>query len=117
MPRQGTGDNSRLTPSRKTASYPQREAVLFALRELTGKDAGTATEAWLALFPRAELDAQAIALSTSLVQTTARRQAQLLAHFKSGQGEVYTVALRGRSPTSREQLRRRGETCSCSAYR
>jgi hypothetical protein len=29
------------------ASYPQREAVLFALRELTGKDYGTSTRAWL----------------------------------------------------------------------
>ncbi len=27
-------------------SYPQREAVLFALRELTGTDAGTSAEAW-----------------------------------------------------------------------
>jgi hypothetical protein len=29
------------------ASYPQREAVLFALRELTGKDYGDATRAWV----------------------------------------------------------------------
>ncbi len=32
-------------------TYPQREAVLFALRELTGKDAGPTTEAWQAAFP------------------------------------------------------------------
>jgi HEAT repeats len=84
---------ARQAQSKKTASYPQRDAVLFALRELTGKDAGPTTDAWLALFPRAELDAQATALSTSLVQATARRQAQLLAQFKSAQGEVYTQAL------------------------
>ncbi|HEY1860849.1 MAG TPA: hypothetical protein VGG61_10870, partial [Gemmataceae bacterium] len=30
----------------RNASYPQRESVLFALRELTGRDAGTATDAW-----------------------------------------------------------------------
>jgi hypothetical protein len=28
------------------ASYPQRESVLFALRELTGKDVGTSADAW-----------------------------------------------------------------------
>jgi hypothetical protein len=28
------------------ASYPQREAVLFALREVTGQDAGATSEAW-----------------------------------------------------------------------
>jgi hypothetical protein len=28
------------------ASYPQRESVLFALRELTGKDAGLSADAW-----------------------------------------------------------------------
>ncbi len=29
--------------------YPQREAVLFALREITGTDRGTRTEDWLPL--------------------------------------------------------------------
>lgn len=29
--------------------YPQREAVLFALRALTGKDVGPTTGAWLDL--------------------------------------------------------------------
>lgn len=28
-------------------TYPQREAVLFALRELTGKDYGLSTRAWM----------------------------------------------------------------------
>lgn len=31
------------------ATYPQRESVLFALRELTGRDAGSRPEAWLEL--------------------------------------------------------------------
>jgi hypothetical protein len=34
-------------------TYPQREAVLFALRELRGRDAGDQTEAWQRLFPEA----------------------------------------------------------------
>jgi hypothetical protein len=33
-------------------TYPQREAVLFALRELTGRDAGDQTEAWQQLYPK-----------------------------------------------------------------
>jgi hypothetical protein len=31
---------------RSVSAYPQRESVLFALRELTGKDLGTTSEAW-----------------------------------------------------------------------
>jgi hypothetical protein len=31
---------------REESSYPQRQAVLFALRKLTGEDLGTRTEAW-----------------------------------------------------------------------
>ena len=30
----------------ETPSYPQREAVLWALRELTGEDAGTRSDDW-----------------------------------------------------------------------
>lgn len=33
------------------ASYPQREAALFVLRELTGKDAGERTEGWRRVLP------------------------------------------------------------------
>jgi hypothetical protein len=36
----------------------QREAILFALRELTGTDAGGETDAWAKLFPPAKLDDQ-----------------------------------------------------------
>ena len=32
---------------REIGRNPQREAVLFALRELTGKDLGSKTEKWL----------------------------------------------------------------------
>ncbi|MCA9070167.1 MAG: HEAT repeat domain-containing protein [Planctomycetaceae bacterium] len=34
------------TPAETLPSYPQREAVLFALRELTGRDYGTKSEDW-----------------------------------------------------------------------
>lgn len=37
-------------------TYPQREATLFALRTLTGKDVGPTTEAWVQLFPHANAE-------------------------------------------------------------
>jgi hypothetical protein len=40
----------------KSAYQQQREAVLFALRELTGTDAGVEANAWAKLFPPAKLD-------------------------------------------------------------
>ncbi len=77
----------------KTSSYPQREGVLWALRELTGKDAGPVTADWVRLFPRAELDVEAARLSVQLVQTRGVKQSQLLAKFKDREGDAYTQAL------------------------
>jgi HEAT repeat protein len=76
-----------------TSTYPQREAVLWALRELTGKDAGSKTEDWAKLFPRAELDAEVGRLAARLTQTRGSQQIQLLAKFKDGEGVTYTLAL------------------------
>jgi hypothetical protein len=39
-------------PEERALDYPQRLAVLFALRELTGEDAGTSSEAWRLLLRR-----------------------------------------------------------------
>ena len=45
--RLGTGaDQRRWDGVPANAPYPQREAVLFALRELTGRDAGPTSAAW-----------------------------------------------------------------------
>lgn len=75
------------------AAYPQRDAVLFALRELTGRDAGPTTEAWQELFPQAELDVEAARLSRRLVTAKPDRQEQLLAKYRDAKGLVYTQAL------------------------
>ena len=54
----------------------QREAVLFALRGLTGRDAGDTTEAWQRQCPDAELDSQAERLAAGLMRSEgAARQA------------------------------------------
>jgi HEAT repeat protein len=89
-------------PSEEKSTYEQREAVLFALRELTGLDAGPTTEAWQQRFPRADLDTEAARLSDQLVYAATARQAQLLTNLKEGKGEAYTQALVGAIPHLKE---------------
>jgi hypothetical protein len=75
-------------------TYPQRESILFALRELTGQDAGPTTEAWLKLFPRAELDVEAAKYRDKLIDAVAKKRGDAaLTTLKEGDGVVYTVAL------------------------
>ncbi len=71
---------------------------MWALRELSGKDAGSKTEEWVKLFPRAELDTEAAQLSTKLVKAKGAKQTQLLAKFKDQEGVTYTQALAGAVP-------------------
>jgi HEAT repeat protein len=74
-------------------SYPQRDAVLVALRALTGQDAGTTTLAWQELFPQAEIDVRAARLSQDVVKASPVRQAMLLTQLRDAKGLVNTVAL------------------------
>jgi hypothetical protein len=73
--------------------YPQRDAVLFALRHLTGRDAGPTTESWQQLFPTAELDIQAARLSAELVQAPPARKEYWINYLRDGKGNAYTLAL------------------------
>jgi HEAT repeat protein len=77
----------------KEESYPQREAVLFALRELTGQDAGPTTEGWQKLFPHAELTVEAAKLRDQLINASAKKRDVVLTTLKDGEGPEYTVAL------------------------
>ena len=74
-------------------TYPQREAVLSALRQLTGQDAGSTTQAWLERFPRAEQDLEATRLSGQLVRSTGMPRDLLLQKLRDARGVVNTVAL------------------------
>jgi hypothetical protein len=74
-------------------NYPQRESVLFALRELTGQDAGDSTVAWQKLYPEAELDAKVWRLTEELVGAPDGRKEAVLARFQSAKGVVYSEAL------------------------
>jgi HEAT repeat protein len=75
------------------ATYPQREAVLFALRELTGRDAGPTTVAWQRLYPRAEIDVEAARLRDALVRANPLKREQLLARYRDAPGPAYAPAL------------------------
>jgi hypothetical protein len=79
-------------------SYPQRDAVLFALRELSGKDAGPTTEAWMQLFPSAQESLRAIRLGRQIVQSGGLNRDVLLAKCRAGDGSLYTQALANAIP-------------------
>ncbi|MFL5242063.1 MAG: HEAT repeat domain-containing protein [Gemmataceae bacterium] len=74
-------------------TYPQREAVLFALRELTGQDAGPAPGAWQELFPHAGLEVVAAKLRDRLTSAPAKHRDAVLNTLKEGEGPEYSVAL------------------------
>jgi hypothetical protein len=80
------------TPERDT--YPQKESVLFALRELTGRDEGNTYAAWLGKYPDAVEEAKAAKLSDTLSDArTALRREQLLVQYRDAKGLAYTLAL------------------------
>jgi hypothetical protein len=87
------------------ASYPQREAVLFALRELTGRDAGPATEDWVRLFPTAQVDVEAARLADKLVAAGPVRLAQLLGEARGGEEEVSVRGLAAALPRLKGEAR------------
>ena len=76
-----------------TGAYPQRQATLYALRALTGQDAGPTTEAWAKLFPQAGAAAEGVKLSAALRQAPPDQRDQLLARYRDAKEEHYTEGL------------------------
>jgi len=74
-------------------SYPQRESVLFALRELTGQDHGDTTDAWVRAFPLAEAEVRSVRLADQVVRAEAIQRGTLLLKCRDGVGIEYTRAL------------------------
>ena len=101
-------DVARLKEAQGETSYPQREAVLFALRELTGRDAGSATEDWVRLFPTAQIEVEADRLAEKLVAAGPVRLAQLLGQARGGEEEVsikgLAIALRRLKGEARDKV-------------
>jgi HEAT repeat protein len=80
-------------PSPGASTYPQRESVLFALRELSGKDVGATSEAWQELYPTAKDEHKAKELGDTLLAATEKKWPATLEEFKQSKGVVYTEAL------------------------
>jgi hypothetical protein len=91
-------ETARFENAAPPASYPQREAVLFALRELTGQDAGPTTEAWVRLYPKAQTEVEAAGLADKLVAAGPVRLGQLLGQARDGDEEVCIQALAAALP-------------------
>jgi HEAT repeat protein len=80
------------TPPEPTA-YPQREATLFALRALSGKNVGHTTAAWVRLFPHANAEAEGVRLSTALLRAAPSQRDQLLARYRDARDDHSTERL------------------------
>jgi hypothetical protein len=79
-------------------TYQQRDAVLHALRELTGKDAGYTTEAWRRLYPEAELYTEVHRLTEELVSAADGQKDAVLARLNKGKGTAHSEALAAAIP-------------------
>jgi hypothetical protein len=73
--------------------YEQREAVLFALRELTGRDAGLTTEAWEKLYPTSEIEQWTTKLTMALVDAPDHQKLTYIKKLRDAKGAAYTEAL------------------------
>jgi HEAT repeat protein len=81
------------TQAKRTDDYEQREAVLFALRELTGQDPGPTTEAWEKLYPQSEFESLTADLTTTLVGAPDYQKLAVIKKVRDGRGAEYTAAL------------------------
>jgi hypothetical protein len=77
----------------KEKANPQRDALLFALRELTSKNPGDRTEDWDRAFPLAVAQARSVKLVDRLLQAEPLTRAVLLQRYVDGQGVEHDLAL------------------------
>jgi sugar lactone lactonase YvrE len=95
---------ARLPQQPPADDYPQRDAVLFALRHLTGSDPGPTTAAWQARFPTAEGDVEAARLADGLVHANPMRLGILLRQLRQVPDETALLALTSALPRMRGDL-------------
>jgi hypothetical protein len=86
-------------------TYPQREAVLYALRGLTGVDAGPTTDAWQSRFPQTEEDAQAARLCRGVLKAASVDKRTMLQQMRDKKGITYTLALASAIPSLNADLK------------
>jgi hypothetical protein len=93
--------NSKAPDAKAPASFPQKEALLFALRELTGKDLGTRFEDWKMLAAPAGRRTQNAGadvanvqrLTAALVKTPVLQQGELMDMYAKNAEPGYDLAL------------------------
>jgi HEAT repeat protein len=103
-PVSGAESNLLKTAVSERPEFPQRAAVAFALRQITGKDAGTTSAEWMKLYPDAKVEAEGGRLATALVTTKPERREQLIARYRAEKGLEYTLALAGAIPELRGEF-------------
>ena len=81
------------TQAKRGDDYEQREAVLFALRELTGQEPGPTTEAWEKLYPQSDFESLVADLTTALVGAPDHQKPAVTKKLRDGKGAEYTAAL------------------------
>jgi hypothetical protein len=79
--------------AKRPDTYEQREAVLFALRELTGQDAGATAEAWEKLYPLSDFESWTIELTNALVNAPDLQKAAVIKNLRDAKGGAHTEAL------------------------
>jgi HEAT repeat protein len=75
------------------AGYEQRDAVLFALSELTGKNVGSDYASWLTLYPTAEVDAEAARWIDKVLRAAPAQRESVLAQLRDGKNPASLQAL------------------------
>src|SRR5258708_33929925 len=85
-------------PRPDPTAYPQREAVLSALRAVPGKDVGPTTEAWWKLYPHANAEAEGARIAAALRRAPPEQRDQMLAGFRDAKADHYTEGLANAIP-------------------
>jgi HEAT repeat protein len=93
---------NRATPA---PTYPQREAVLYALRGLTGVDEGPTTVAWQSRFPQTEEDVEGARLCRGVLKAAAVDRRTMLQQLRDKKGITYTIALASAIPSLNPDLK------------
>jgi hypothetical protein len=75
------------------SEYPQREATLYALRAVTGEDAGPTTEAWHQRYPHAHAEAEGVRIAAALRAAQPDQREQLLARYRDSKEVHYSEGL------------------------
>src|SRR5262249_48597283 len=86
------------------------EAVLFALRAVTGKDLGPTTDAWVQLYPHANAEAEGARLVAALRRTKPELREQLLANYRDAKPEHHTEGLANAIPLIKGPLQEKTRT-------